>query len=113
MGLQEPPVDPDAWMVVAGDLVVDDAETGFCADASRIANALKASGIEAQQRSYVLPDRGRTSNFSFGMITGGAPAAGRIRIAVVVHNRDLDRAGALVARLGRVETPAADGPTTR
>jgi hypothetical protein len=99
VGLQEPPVDPDAWMAVAKDLGVDDAETGFCEQASRIADALKAAGIEAHQRVYARPDQGRNSGFTLQAFVGGLPAANRVRVAVVVQNRDLERAQKLVAEL--------------
>lgn len=99
IGLQEPPIDPDAWMAVAQDLGVDDAESGFSEAASRIADALKAAGIEAHQRVYARPDQGRTSAFTLQALVGGLPAANRVRIAVVVHNRDLERAKSIVSNL--------------
>jgi hypothetical protein len=104
VGLQEPPVDPDAWMAVAKDLGVDDAETGVSEVASRIADALTAAGIEAHQRVYARPDQGRNSSFTLQSFGGGLPAANRVRIAVVVHNRDLERAQKLVADLGPIPT---------
>ena len=99
MGLQEPPIDPDAWMAVVQDLGVDDTETGFCEEASRIADALNAAGIEAQQRAYARADQGRNSGFTLQAFVGGLPAANRVRVAVVVHSRDLERAQKLVAGL--------------
>jgi hypothetical protein len=111
MGLQEPPIDPDAWMAVAKDLGVDDAATGLCVEAKRLADALTAAGIEAHQRSYAAPDQGATSNFRFGTLVGGDVAASRVRVAVVVHQRDLDRANALVAGLPRVAEQVRQPPT--
>jgi hypothetical protein len=99
VGLQEPTIDPDAWMAVAQDLGVDDAETGFSEAASRISDALKAAGIEAHQRVYARPDQGRTSAFTLQALVGGLPAANRVRVAVVVHNRDLEQANAIVSNL--------------
>jgi hypothetical protein len=99
VGLQEPPVDPDAWMAVAKDLGMDDAETGVSEAASRIADALTAAGIEAHQRVYARPDQGRNSGFTLQTFAGGLPAANRVRVAVVVHNRDLERAQKLIADL--------------
>lgn len=99
VGLQEPTIDPDAWMAVTQDLGVDDAETGFSEAASRISDALKAAGIEAHQRVYARPDQGRTSAFTLQALVGGLPAANRVRVAVVVHNRDLEQANAIVSNL--------------
>jgi hypothetical protein len=98
-GLQEPPIDPDAWMAVARDLGVDDAETGFSEAAAQVSDALKAAGIESQQHVYARPDAGRTSAFTVQALVGGLPAANRVRIAVLVHNRDLEQAKKLVAEL--------------
>lgn len=101
MGLQEPPLDPDAWMAVAKDLAVDNADTGLSEEASRIADALEAVGIEAQQRAYARPDQGRNSGFTLQAFVGGLPAANRVRVAVVVHSRDLERAQKLVAEMSQ------------
>jgi hypothetical protein len=111
VGLQEPPVDPEAWMAVVKDLAVDDAETGVCEAASRVAEALKAAGIEAHQRVYVRTDQGRVSGMSWGAFVGGTPAADRVKVAVLVHNRDLEQATSVVAGLGEyreVEVRLAD-----
>ena len=111
VGLQEPPVDPDAWMAVVKDLAVDDAETGVCVAAARVTEALKAAGIEAEQRAYVRTKQGRVSGMSWGAFVGGTPAADRVKVAVLVHNRDLERARSVVAGLGEyreVENRLAD-----
>jgi hypothetical protein len=105
VGLQEPPIDPDAWIAVAKDLGVDNAETGVSEEASLIADALKAAGIEAHQSVYARPDQGRNSGFTLQAFVGGLPAADRIRIAVVVHHRDFERAQKLVAGLGPISAP--------
>jgi hypothetical protein len=99
VGLQEPPVDPEAWMAVVQDLTVDDVETGLCEKAALIAEALKAAGIEAQQRAYVRADQGRLSGVAWGSLVGGASAGDRVRVAVLVHNRDLEQANIVVAGL--------------
>ena len=100
VGLQEPPVDPEAWMAVVKDLAVDDAETGVCVAASRVTEALKAAGIEAHQRAYVRTEQGRVSGMAWGAFVGGTPAADRVKVAVLVHNRDLEQATSVVAGLG-------------
>jgi hypothetical protein len=99
VGLQEPPIDPEAWMAVAQDLGVDDSEAGSSEVATQISEALTAAGIESHQRVYARPDAGRTSAFTLQALVGGLPAANRVRIAIVVHNRDLERAKSLVAEL--------------
>jgi hypothetical protein len=99
VGLQEPPVDPEAWMAVVQDLTVDDVETGLCEKAIAVTEALKAAGIEAQQRAYVRADQGRLSGVAWGALVGGAAAGDRVRVAVLVHNRDLEEAKIVVAGL--------------
>jgi hypothetical protein len=84
LGLQPPPQDPDAWVPVTS-ASVDNAQTGFSSLASRSAKALEAAGIETQQKPYVLPDEPATH-------TSGPEVTDRIRVAVLVHYRDLDRA---------------------
>jgi hypothetical protein len=100
VGLQEPPVDPEAWMAVVKDLGVDDAETGVCVAAARVTEALKAAGIEADQRAYVRTEQGRVSGMSWGAFVGGTPASDRVKVAVLVRNRDLEQAASVVAGLG-------------
>ena len=84
LGLQPPPQDPDEWVPVTS-ATVDDANTGFSSLASPSAKALEAAGIETQQKPYVLPDAPATR-------TSGPDVTDRIRVAVLVHHRDLDRA---------------------
>jgi hypothetical protein len=105
VGLQEPPADPEAWIPVVKDLGVDDAETGVCKAASRVTQALKAAGIEAEQRAYVRTDQGRVSGMSWGAFVGGTPAADRVKVAVLVHHRDLEQAASVVAGLGEYREP--------
>jgi len=119
MGLQEPPVDPEAWMAVVQGLAVDNVETGLCEKASLVAEALKAAGIESEQRAYVRADQGRVSGMSWGAFVGGTPASDRVKVAVLVHNRDLQQATNVVAGLGELEgrlAPeklAGEGPVAR
>lgn len=92
LGLEEPPADPDAWVAVVQNLPVENFETGYSALAHRLTDALRAAGIEAHQRAYARADQGNTSGFSMRTLIGGDPTAARVRIAVVVHGRDLERA---------------------
>lgn len=99
-GLQEPEnpsVDPDAWVPVAKDLLVDDTETGQCEEGSRTVAILSAGGIEARQRAYVLQDDISVGRSGFRLLGPGPAAADRIRVAVLVHQRELDRARKLLA----------------
>lgn len=105
-GLQQrpqPPVDPDAWTPVAQDLPVDDAETGHCEEAAKLVARLTAAGVEARQHVYVLQDDISIGRSGFRLLGPGPAAADRIRVAVLVHRRDLERAGELVA--GNVTKP--------
>lgn len=107
VGLQAPPVDPDAWMAVAQDLAIDDPEAGVSEAASQISAALAAAGIVAQQRVYARPDQGRTSAFTLQALVGGLPAANRVRVAVLVHSRDLEQAKKIVVDLPTLPAPPA------
>ena len=64
---------------------VDNPQTGFSSLASRAAKALETAGIETQQKPYALPDEPATRS-------SGPDVIDRIRVAVLVHHRDLDRA---------------------
>lgn len=79
-------------MAVVQDLPIEDTETGYCARACWLADALRAAGIDARQRAYTRLDQGSTSGFSMRTFVGGDPAVARVRIAVVVRGRDLERA---------------------
>jgi hypothetical protein len=103
---QEPVVDPDAWTPVAKDLSVDDVETGHCEEASRAVAALSAAGIEARQRAYVLQDDISMGRSGFRLLGPGPAAADRIRVAVVVQQRELERASEILARDRASEIPA-------
>lgn len=95
---QEPEVDPDAWTPVAKDLSVDDVETGHCEEASRAVAALRAAGIEARGRAYVLQDDISMGRSGFRLLGPGPAAADRIRIAVLVRQREFERASEILAR---------------
>lgn len=91
MGLVEPPPDPDSWVPVVADLQIDDAETGSCEAADRIAERLESAGIEVRRQPYVVADTGLRS------FIGGRPVDNRLRAAVLVRSRDLERAAKLHA----------------
>jgi hypothetical protein len=86
-------------MAVVQDLGIDEPETGFSDAAAKISGALAEAGIEAQQRVYARPDQGRTSAFTVQALVGGLPAVNRVRIAILVHNRDLERAKNVLAEI--------------
>ena len=100
-GLYEspPPPDPEAWMPVAQNLNVDDPETGACEEAARLARALGAAGVEAQQRAYIPQNDISIGRVGLRLLGPGPPAADRIRVAVLVHSRDLVRSRELLAGL--------------
>lgn len=100
---QEPRVDPDAWTPLARDLPVDDAETGRCEQAAKLVARLNAAGIEGRQHPYVLQDDISIGRSGLRLLGPGPAAADRIRVAVLVRRRDLERAAELVA--GHVTKP--------
>lgn len=91
-------MDPDAWTPVARDLSVDDVETGHCEEASKAVAALRAAGIEARQRAYVLQDDIGMGRSGFHLLGPGPAAADRIRVAVLVRQREFERATEILAR---------------
>lgn len=101
VGLDPPrqtPADPDAWTPVASGLLVDDVETGHCEAAAQITAALAGGGVPSHQRVYVVQDDISLGRAGLRLLGPGPPAADRIRMAVVVHNRDLARARELLGR---------------
>lgn len=93
VGLQEPPRDPDAWVPVATGRV-DDSETGASGYASAIVQALADAQIEAHQRPYVVPDN---TGMAAALLVSNRSAADRVRVAVLVHSRDLEHARSIVS----------------
>lgn len=75
-------------LVPVGSAAVDDPQTGFSEDAARVTRLLTDAGVEAHQRPYVLPDRAINSL----PLAQSPNPVDRIRIAVVVHATDLERA---------------------
>jgi hypothetical protein len=92
VGLQEPPPDPEAWVPVATG-PVDDSGTGASSYASTISQALTDAGIEARQRPYVVPDN---RGLAAALLVVNQSAADRVRVAVLVRARDLERARSVV-----------------
>jgi hypothetical protein len=94
LGLREAAPDPAEWVPVfwAG---VNDLETGFSQAAADAAKALEDAGLEVTQQPHVLPD-----DTGFNQAAGGfsPSASGRIRIAVLVHRRDFERAKEVLGR---------------
>jgi hypothetical protein len=73
---------------------IDNAETGSSTTAARAAQVLTDTGIETQQRPYALPD-----NTGYLRLSGAIPSpVDRIRIAVLVRRRDLERAKEVLRR---------------
>ena len=96
---QDPPPDPDSWVPVASNLAVDNTDTGRSAFAAQIVGTLARAGIDAHQRAYVPPDT--------AFLFAGTAPADRVRIAVVVHERDEEQAKRVVAT---VDPDPADLP---
>lgn len=92
VGLQEPPAGPDAWLPVATGRV-DDSDTGASDYASAVVQALADAQIEAHQRPYVVPDN---TGLAAALFASNRSAADRVRVAVLVHSRDLERARPIV-----------------
>lgn len=66
----------------------NNAQTGFSRTAARAAQELTDASIEAEQRPYTLPD-----STGFHALPGAIPSPfDRIRVAVLVRRRDLERA---------------------
>jgi hypothetical protein len=87
LGVQRPAPDPDDWVSVISARV-NDAETGFSGTAVRAAKVLTESGIQTERRPYALPDSG-----GYLRLPGALPSSvDRIRVAVLVRRRDLERA---------------------
>ncbi len=92
VGLQAPPADPDAWVLVASGRV-DDADTGASGYASAVVQALADAQIEAHQRPYVVPDN---AGLSAALLASNRSSADRVRVAVLVHAREVDQARVVV-----------------
>jgi hypothetical protein len=91
LGLQEPPPEPDSWVMVARGFGIDELKKDSSAIASRLVDLLSGAGIQAHQRSY---------EFDTTRVTGGLSGAtgGMVkRVAVLVHNRDRLQASEVAA----------------
>lgn len=92
VGLQAPPADPDAWVPVTSGRV-DDPDTGASGYTSAVVQALADAQIEAHQRPYVVPD---SAGLPAALLASNRSAADRVRVAVLVHARDVDQARIVV-----------------
>jgi hypothetical protein len=79
---------------------VDDSDTGAADYSSAIVKALAEAGVEARQRPYVVPDNSGLAAAA-NLVNQSAPD--RVRVAVLVHTRDLERAKSIVGTSKDVE----------
>lgn len=93
---------PGEWVEIVSHLRIDDPESGGSSQAERVCDVLAAGGVETNRRSYVLPD----STYWFG--GAGPKAADRLRVAVLVRRRDLDRGNELLDERDDASTAAPD-----
>jgi hypothetical protein len=91
LGLEEPPPEPDSWIPVARGFGVEDSMTQSSILASRLVDLLTGAGIDAHQRSYKF----MTGSWSLTSVAGGSVT----RVAVLVHNRDRERATEIATEL--------------
>jgi hypothetical protein len=104
LGLAPAAPDPDDWVPVLSARVTDPgAHTSRTA--TRAAQLLTESGVEFEQRPYTLPDDG-----GYHRLVGTVPSAvDRVRIAVLVRRRDLERAKDLLRpHMGLADDPEPD-----
>jgi len=101
VGLQEPPPDPDAWVPVATGRV-DDPDTGASNYASAVVRVLADAGIEAHQRPYVVPDN---AGLVAAALLDTRSVDDRVRVAVLAHSVDLERARSVVAGVHEQDVP--------
>jgi hypothetical protein len=92
--------DSGTWVAVASGQV-DDAETGFSEQATRVADALKAAGIEVRLHPYVVPDQRGTGVGLIGaaLLVSSPGVTERIRVAVQVHPREVDRVAGIAGHI--------------
>lgn len=102
VGLEAPPADPEAWVPVATGRV-DDPDTGASGFASAVVRALTDDGLEAHQRPYVVPDN---HGLAAAANLTNPSAVDRVRVAVLVHSRDVARARSIV---GTAQDPELSG----
>lgn len=95
VGLQESEPDPEAWTAIATGIPIDEPATGTSDTAAGIVEILRRAGIEARQQVYVLPDQVKLTIGPGVAGDSGPDPASRLRVAVLVHNRDLERATGL------------------
>jgi hypothetical protein len=91
-GRTAPAPDPDAWVALVSEHI-DDPATGASEHAKRVAAALEEQAIEVQLRPYVPPDQPGAIPAVTGL-SALRSVDDRIRVAVLVRRRDLERARA-------------------
>jgi hypothetical protein len=99
VGLQDPPPEADSWVPVVRGLQISDVKTHTSTLGARLVDRLSDAGIQAQQRSYEFNDR----SAGVQSVSGLPGLAGHIvtRVAVLVHNRDRERATQIAIELDR------------
>jgi hypothetical protein len=86
LGLQEPPPEADSWVAVARGFELDGPRASSSRLAAQLVSALALAGIEARQRLYEFYDA------ALG-VARPLPMTGMVTsVAVMVHERDLQRA---------------------
>jgi hypothetical protein len=109
MGIQEPPLEADSWVPVARgltDLGSDPSQPGMSAVGARLVELLGDAGIEARQRSYQFDE-------SFTSLYGGGGGGMDTHIAVLVHERDHERALPIAVELNKQLDTVADQELTK
>jgi hypothetical protein len=109
MGIQEPPLEAESWVpIVRGltDLGADPSQPGMSAVGARLVKLLAAAGIEAHQRSYQFDE-------SYVSLYGGGGGNMDTHIAVLVHERDHERALPIAVELNKALDTVADEELTK
>jgi hypothetical protein len=102
-GLEAPPLEADSWVPIVRGLACSDRDAHTSSTGTRLAQLLGAAGIEAQQRSYQFDDLDSPGQTISGLIGFRGSMGGRmvLRVAVLVHNRDRERALQIAVELNQ------------
>jgi hypothetical protein len=109
MGIQEPPLEADSWVpIVRGltDLDADPSQPGMSAVGARLVKLLGDAGIDARQRSYQFDE---SYVGLYGLGGGGLDT----HVAVLVHERDQQRALPIAVELNKTLEAASEAELTR
>ena len=100
-GLEDPPPEADSWVPIVRGLACSDRETHTSTMGARLVDRLSDAGIEAQQRSYEFDVPSSPGQTISGLVGFGGSMGGRmaLRVAVLVHNRDRERAVQIAIQL--------------